>query len=85
MSMNRDTNLFIELMITVSIGQYLLKYSATELRQATNEFSDECLIGSGAFGKVYAAHLRHTDVAVKIFMEVISRGGTDLAMTLLYG
>ena len=62
----------------MSIGQYLLKYSATELRQATNEFSDECLIGSGAFGKVHAAHLRHTDVAVKLFMEVISRGGTDL-------
>lgn len=43
-----------------------MKSSATELKQASGDY----LIGSGAFGEVYAAHLRYTDVAVKIFKEV---------------
>ena len=54
----------------VPLGKYLLRYSAAEVRQATKEFSQECLIGSGAFGEVYGAYLRHTDVAIKIFKEV---------------
>lgn len=42
------------------------RFSYTELKQATNDFSDTALLGEGAFGKVYVATLEDgSRVAVK--------------------
>ena len=48
--------------------------SYDELRQATNEFSQENLIGSGSFGSVYRGHLSQGNtVAVKV-LDVLRTG-----------
>ncbi|XP_076895129.1 uncharacterized protein LOC143547631 [Bidens hawaiensis] len=36
-----------------------LRIPLTDIRRATNDFSETCFIGSGSFGKVYKAELEH--------------------------
>ncbi|CAI9100637.1 OLC1v1037772C1 [Oldenlandia corymbosa var. corymbosa] len=45
------------------------RYSAKEIEEATGVFSEEKVIGSGAYGKVYNCHLDHTPVAIKILQS----------------
>lgn len=51
-------------------------FTYKEITQATNGFSDEFLIGQGAFGKVFRAVLKNTKCAVKKLFsrEEVSRG-----------
>ena len=45
-------------------------YSFAALMQATEEKSTTMKLGSGGFGDVYMAKIRHAMVAVKFFREV---------------
>ncbi|XP_057417039.1 U-box domain-containing protein 34 isoform X2 [Lotus japonicus] len=41
-------------------------YSMDEFKTATNNFSEDLMIGEGGYGKVYKCNLDHTPVAVKV-------------------
>jgi hypothetical protein len=45
-------------------------YSSQELLNATDNFSQDRIVGKGGFGVVYRARLRMCDVAVKHLTEV---------------
>ena len=45
-------------------------YSSQELLNATDNFSQDKIVGKGGFGVVYRARLRMCDVAVKQLTEV---------------
>lgn len=47
------------------MSQDLFKFSIEELKQATNNFGESNLIGSGSFGPVYNGLIRDTIVAIK--------------------
>lgn len=55
-------------MQVAAIGSACFTYN--ELRQATDDFSDNNKLGEGAFGTVYYGLLRHTKCAVKKMAEV---------------
>lgn len=55
-------------MQVAAIGSACFTYN--ELRQATDDFSDNNKLGEGAFGTVYFGLLRHTKCAVKKMAEV---------------
>ncbi|XP_073147051.1 U-box domain-containing protein 34-like isoform X2 [Henckelia pumila] len=42
------------------------KYSRDEIQMATGSFSENKMIGEGAYGKVYKCSLDHTSVAIKV-------------------
>lgn len=42
------------------------RYSRDEIQMATGFFSDNKMIGEGAYGKVYKCSLDHTSVAIKV-------------------
>ena len=42
-------------------------YKLAELEHATNNFAKE--LGEGMYAKVYEGRLRHTSVAVKVFLQ----------------
>lgn len=48
------------------------RYSIKEIEEATDFFSKEKVIGSGAYGKVYKCNLDHTPVAIKILQSEAS-------------
>ncbi|XP_054820746.1 U-box domain-containing protein 34 [Prosopis cineraria] len=45
------------------------KYTMDEITEATNNFSEDLLIGEGGYGKVYKCSLDHTAVAVKVLHQ----------------
>ncbi|XP_030530038.1 U-box domain-containing protein 34-like [Rhodamnia argentea] len=45
------------------------RYTRDELELATNSFSENYMIGEGAYGKVYKCNLDHTPVAVKVLQS----------------
>ena len=47
-----------------------MEFPASELKDATNSFNCDNVIGEGGFGKVYRGVLRFTTVAVKVLTEV---------------
>ena len=47
-----------------------MEFEKAELTSATDNFSRHLVVGSGGFGKVYKAKLRHTVVAIKVLTEV---------------
>ncbi|VVA98873.1 unnamed protein product [Arabis nemorensis] len=49
----------------LGMSQDLFKFSIEELKQATNNFGESNLIGSGSFGPVYNGLIRDTIVAIK--------------------
>ncbi|KAJ0229227.1 Uncharacterized protein HA466_0317890 [Hirschfeldia incana] len=50
------------------------RYSAKDVEEATNGFSDTLKIGEGGYGPVYKANLDYTSVAVKILKSGITQG-----------
>ncbi|KAL8231457.1 hypothetical protein R6Q57_001235 [Mikania cordata] len=52
------------------------RFSFTEVKEATNEFNDEFVIGNGGFGKVYKGYIDNatTAVAIKRLNESSSQG-----------
>lgn len=52
------------------------RFSLTELKVATNEFNDNCVIGNGGFGKVYKGYMDNatTTVAIKRLNPESSQG-----------
>ena len=53
----------------IIIGSAMI-YSSRELLNATDNFSQERIVGKGGFGVVYRARLRMCDIAVKQLTEV---------------
>lgn len=47
------------------MSQGLIEFSIEELKQATNNFGENKLIGSGSFGPVYNGLISDTIVAIK--------------------
>ena len=47
-----------------------MRFSASEIEAATNNFDVGHLVGEGGFGRVYRAMLRHTPAAIKILNKV---------------
>jgi serine/threonine protein kinase len=48
-----------------------MEYAASELSEATNNYSKRNLIGRGGFGAVYKGRVRDSlDVAVKVLTQV---------------
>ena len=47
-----------------------MEFPFEELLQATNNLSQDNLIGEGGYGKVYKGLLRYTEVAIKLLSEV---------------
>ncbi|KAI9112552.1 hypothetical protein K1719_016475 [Acacia pycnantha] len=45
------------------------KYTMDEIKEATDNFSTDLLIGEGGYGKVYKCSLDHTTVAVKVLHQ----------------
>ncbi|KAL9224239.1 hypothetical protein vseg_000299 [Gypsophila vaccaria] len=45
------------------------KYTAEEIKEATDFLSEEKVVGEGGYGKVYKGILDHTSVAVKVLRE----------------
>ena len=49
-----------------------MEFTFTELREATNNFSADCIIGEGGYGTVYRATVRKClDVAIKVLSKVL--------------
>ena len=66
-------NIMIIIIIIVNCGTLLgssMIYSSAELLKATDNFSQENIVGKGGFGVVYRARIRMCDVAVKKLTEV---------------
>uniref|UniRef100_A0A803MRM2 Serine/threonine-protein kinase n=1 Tax=Chenopodium quinoa TaxID=63459 RepID=A0A803MRM2_CHEQI len=57
----------------ISNERRLRRYTPDEIRVATEDFSEEKIIGEGGYGKVYRGTLDHTPVAIK----VLERDATD--------
>ena len=47
-----------------------MRFSASEIEAATNNFDVGHLVAEGGFGRVYRAMLRHTPAAIKILNKV---------------
>ena len=45
------------------------KYTMDEIKIATNNLSEDLVIGEGGYGKVYKCNLDHTPVAVKVLHQ----------------
>jgi hypothetical protein len=45
------------------------KYTMDEIRIATNNLSEDLVIGEGGYGKVYKCNLDHTPVAIKVLHQ----------------
>lgn len=63
----------IIIIIIVNCGTLLgssMIYSSAELLKATDNFSQENIVGKGGFGVVYRARIRMCNVAVKKLTEV---------------
>ena len=54
---------------TLYLGGSML-FSHELLREATNNFSKDKLVGKGGFGRVFKGRLRHSDVAIKVLNTV---------------
>ena len=59
-------------------------YTSHQLIEATNNFSEDNLIGKGGFGVAYRGSLRLCDVAVKWLTDVSYDTSLHCNMTLYY-
>ena len=48
----------------------VLEFTESDIKQATNNFSANSVLGSGGFGVVYKGKMRGTNIAVKKLTEV---------------
>ena len=47
-----------------------MRFPASEIKAATDDFNIRHLVGEGGFGRVYRAMLRHTPSAIKLLNKV---------------
>lgn len=60
------------------------KYTMDEIKTATNNLSQDLVIGEGGYGKVYKCNLDHTPVAVKVLhQDTINKKAEFLKEVLL--
>lgn len=48
----------------------VMRFPASEIKAATDNFNIRHLVGEGGFGRVYRAMLRHTPSAIKLLNKV---------------
>lgn len=58
-------------------GSFSLEFSSSELKKATQGFSDSLKIGEGGFGSVYKGFLRNTAVAIKLLHPQSMQGRSE--------
>ena len=57
-------------MTPAEIKSPIMTYNYEEIKAATQNFSEEYMIGRGGFGDVYKANIRQTPMAIKRLHEV---------------